>query len=106
MHLYSISLSALVKLSSPIILEFFLACFSCSNNFILSQSSLGSDDNYLVFEKKFSSKDHALIPSDLSNLIGDLSLVLLLPKAFPSKYISLENSNINFLSNKLARSTI
>ena len=49
MHLYSIGLSAIANSLSLIMSEFFPACFFCSNSFILSHSSLGLDDNHLVF---------------------------------------------------------
>ena len=59
--------------------ELIMACFFCGNSFNLTQSSLGSDDNHLVFD---SLRDHAMITGGLSNFIIDLSLVDLLPKAF------------------------
>ena len=51
MHLYSNSLSAIAIIPSSNIPEVFLACFSYSNNFKLSQSSLRSDDKILFFRK-------------------------------------------------------
>ena len=50
MHLYSNNLSTIATISSLIKSELFPACFSCSNNFNLSQSSSGSDDKKIVFE--------------------------------------------------------
>ena len=50
MHLYSNNLSIIATISSLNILELLPACFSCNNNFNLSQSSLGSDDNNFVLE--------------------------------------------------------
>ena len=44
MHLYSNNLSTIATISLLIMSEFFPPCFSCKNNFILSQSSSGSDD--------------------------------------------------------------
>ena len=37
-----------------------------------------------------------MIPGDFSNLIGEFYRVLLLPKVFFPKYLSLLNSNVNF----------
>ena len=52
-HLYSNSLSTITLISSLIISELFPACFSCSNNFNLSQSSSGSDGKKLLkFQKQ------------------------------------------------------
>ena len=53
MHLCSNNLTAIATISSSIILELFPARLPCSNHFNLSQSSLGSDDKNLVFEKNF-----------------------------------------------------
>ena len=50
MHLYSNNLSTISTISSLIISELFPACFSCNNNFNLSQSSLGSKDRVIDFE--------------------------------------------------------
>ena len=49
-HLYSNNLSTIATISSSIISELLPACFSCNNNFNLSQSSLGSEDRIIVFE--------------------------------------------------------
>ena len=46
------------------------------------------------------------IPGNLSNLIRYLSLVLLLPVAFTSKFICFAKSYNYFLSDKLARCTL
>ena len=48
-HLYSNNLSIITTISSSIKLELLPACFSCINNFNLSQSSLGSEDRIIVF---------------------------------------------------------
>ena len=61
-------------ISSLIILELFPACFCCNNNFNLSQSSLGSEDRNIVFEKP-----EAMIAGHLSPFIRVLSRVDLLP---------------------------
>ena len=50
MHLYSNNLSTIATISSSIKLELLPPCFSCNNNFNLSQSSLGSEDRIIVFE--------------------------------------------------------
>ena len=50
MHLYSYSLSSIAKISFLIKLELLPACFCCSNNFNLSESSSGSDGKNIVFE--------------------------------------------------------
>ena len=70
MHLLFNSLSAIATISSLIILEFFPACFSCSNNFYPSQSSLRLDDKNFVFD---SLRKPAIVASDLSSFIKDLS---------------------------------
>ena len=49
-HLYSNNLSTIATISSLIISKLLPACFSCNNNFNLSQSSLGSEDRIIVFE--------------------------------------------------------
>ena len=49
MHLYSNNLSTIAMISSLIMSELFPACFSCSNNFNLSQSSSGLDDKKNCF---------------------------------------------------------
>ena len=74
-------------------LEIFPACFSCSDNFLLSQSSSGSDDKNFVFETP---EAETIKPGDLINFISVLSQVDFLPKAFRSKIISLAKSYINF----------
>ena len=50
MHLYSNNLSTIAMISSLILPKLFPACFSCKDNFNLSQSSIGSDDKNIVFE--------------------------------------------------------
>ena len=101
MHLYSNSLSTIAMISSLYISELFLTCPSCSNNFTLLRSSLGSDGKNIVFEIP---EAEIIKPGDLSNFTSVLSQVVLLSGAFTSKYISFAKSNFNFLSNKLARS--
>ena len=64
--------------------------FSGSNSQNLLHISLGLQD------KNFVKIPETMIAGDWSNLIGDLSPVLLLPKAFSSKHISFAESNINF----------
>ena len=100
-HLYSNNLSTIAMISSLIILELFPACFSCNNNFNLSQSSLGSEDRNIVF-----GTPEPIITGDLSHFIRVLSRVDLLAKAFVSNFISFAKSYINFLPDKLARSTL
>ena len=48
MLLCSNNLSAIAKVSSLIMREFFPVCFCCNNNFVLSQSSKGSDEKNIV----------------------------------------------------------
>ena len=79
------------------------ACFSCSINSTLSHSSLGSEDKNIVFETP---EAEIIKPGDLSDFISVLSLLFLLPGPFTSKFISFDKSYINFLSDKLARSTL
>ena len=67
MHLFSNNLSTIATISSLIMLELFPACFSCSNNFDVSHSSLGSDG------KTFVEIPEATIAGDLSNFISDRS---------------------------------
>ena len=50
MHLYSNILSTIATISSLIISELLPACFSCNNNFNLSQSSLGLEDRNIVLD--------------------------------------------------------
>ena len=85
--MYSNNLSTIAIISSSIILELFPPCFSCNNNFNLSQSSLGPDDKNIVYETP-----EAMIASDLSNLITDLSLELFRPFCLISNFISFPNS--------------
>ena len=49
-HWYSNNLSTIATFFRLVITELFPACFSCRNNFNLSQSSSGSDDKNIVFE--------------------------------------------------------
>ena len=85
-------------ISSPNMLELFPAFFFCSYNFNPSENSLGSDENHIVFDQNWFLRDPAMMAGDSSNLVRDLSLVLFLPEAFSSKFSSLANSNIGFLS--------
>ena len=63
------NLSAIPMISSKISSEKFSACFSCSDNFILSQSLLGfSGKSGVEFPE-------AMIAGDLSSLISDQSRV-------------------------------
>ena len=71
MHLYSSNLSIIATISSLIILELLPACFSCNNNFNLSQSSLGSDDRNIVFQTP-----EATIAGNSSIFIIEVCLVL------------------------------
>ena len=95
MHLYSNNLSAIIIISLLITSELFPACNSCINNFILSQSSFGSDDKNIVFEKDFFSRDdetpEAMIAGELSNLLIDLSLSIFRPFFLRSMLISSAN---------------
>ena len=70
MLLYSNNLSTKASISSLIKSGLFPACFSCSNNHNLPQSSLGSDGNNIA------ENPEAIIAGDLSNFITDLSLVI------------------------------
>ena len=47
--LYSNSLSTITTISSLIMPQFLPACLSCSSNFYLLQTSLGSDCQNIVF---------------------------------------------------------
>ena len=86
MRLCSISLSAKTIISSSILLELFSACFSCYNNSILPQSSLGSDD------KKIVEVPETMIAGDLSNFISDLSVLLFRAFCLILKLFSFPNS--------------
>ena len=101
MHLFSNNLSTRAMISTLIMLELFPAFISCSKFFILSQSSSGSDDKNIVFDIR-----EATIAGDLSNFMRVRSRVDFLPRAFTSNYISFAKSYNNFLSAKLARSTL
>ena len=98
-HLYSYSLSNIAMISSLNILELSPACFSCSNNFILSQSSLDQMIKNIV------EIPEARIAGDLSNFISVRSLVFLLTGPLIRRSISLAKYYNYFLSAKLARST-
>ena len=100
MLLFSNNLSTIATISSLNISELLLACFSCKNNFNLLQSSSGWHDEKTV------EIPEAMTAGDLSNFISVLSRVDLLPWAFMSKFISSAKSYIDFLSCKLARSTL
>ena len=82
--------------------ELFPACFSCSKNFNLLHNSLGSDHKHFVMETP---EAETKKPGDLNNFISVRSPDLLI-LAFTSKFISFANSYNNFLSGKLARSTL
>ena len=88
MHLYSINLSTIALITALIMSEFCPACFSCYNNFNLSHKSLGSDGKNFVSETP---EAESLIPEDLSNFIGLLSLVDLLPGDLHQKIFLLQN---------------
>ena len=66
--------------------ELFPACFSCSNKFILSQTSSGSDGQTFV------EITESMMAGDLSNFLSVLSLIDFLPGALTSEYISFANS--------------
>ena len=72
-------------------------------NFNLSQISLGSGDRIIVFQTP---EAETIKLGDLTNFISVLSRVDLLTWAFKSKIISFAKSYINFLSAKLAGSTL
>ena len=59
-------------ISSLVTLELFPACFSCCNIFNLLQSSSGSDDKNIVFERP---EAETIKPADLSNFLSVLSRV-------------------------------
>ena len=71
MHLYSNNLSTIQTISSLIMSELLPACFSCNNYLNLSQSSLGSEDRIIVFEKP-----EANTAGDSSIFIIELCLIL------------------------------
>ena len=75
-HLYSNNLSTIATISSLIISELLPAYFSCNNNFNLSQSSSGSDDQNIVFETP---EAGTINPGELSNFISVLSRLEILP---------------------------
>ena len=98
-HLDSNSWSAIAEYSSKCLLGLSLVFFSCSNNFTLSQRSLGSKNNHLVFDPLgFEIRDPAMKTGDLTSLIGDLTVVFLAPTPLSSKLIPFEKWNISFLS--------
>ena len=76
MRLYSNNLSIIAIISSLITLEFFPACFSCSNNANLSPNSSGSDGKIIVLGIP---EAEIIEPGDLSNSISVLSQVDLFP---------------------------
>ena len=86
-HLYSNNLSTIATISSSIKLELVPACFSCNNNLNLSQSSLGSENRIILLEIP-----EAMIASDFSNLVIDLSRSLLFPFRLILKLIHFANS--------------
>ena len=85
MHLYCNNLSSMAIISSLIKSKLFPACFFCSNNFNISQSSSGSDGKN-VYEIP-----QTMIAGQLSNFKRDLPLVLGRPLIFLSKFISSAN---------------
>ena len=89
--------------SSSIILDFFPACFYCGNNFNFPHKASGSDGKNIVFEIP---EAEIFKLGGLIYFIGGLFLVDLLLVVFTSNFISFAKSYINFLSDKLARSTI
>ena len=103
MRLNSNILSTIATISSVILLEFFPACFSSSNNFNLSQSSSGSDDKKIVFETP---EAETIKTGDLSNFESVRSRADFLPVALRSNFISFAKAYVTFLSDKLARSTL
>ena len=102
MHLHSINLSAIAKISSLILVKLSTVCFYCSNNCNLSDSSLGSHDNHLTFD---SSRDPAMLAGELNIFVSQLSPTDLLPRAFSSNYNSFAEWDL-FLSDNLAWSTL
>ena len=103
MQFLSNNLSGIAIISPLKKLELIPACFSCSKSFNLLQSSLGSDDKTNVFETP---EAESIELGFLSNLVRDLSLMLLLLTPLMSKSISFAKNYISFLSDKLARSTL
>ena len=75
-HLSSNNLSTIATISSLIMIELLQACFSCSNKFNLTQSSLGLDDKSTVFEIP---EAETIQPGDLGNFLSVRSRVDLLP---------------------------
>ena len=78
-HFYSNNLSTIATISLLSMLELFPACFSYSSNFILSQSSSGSEDKNIVFETP---EAETTKPGGCSKFIRVLSLVDFSPTAF------------------------
>ena len=62
---YSNSLSTVATISSLIISKIIPACFRCSNNFNLSQGSLG------FYDKNIVEVSEGLTSGDLSNFLRD-----------------------------------
>ena len=96
MHLYFDNLSDTARIFPPKRLQKFPTCISCRTNFTISQYSLGSEDNRLVFEIDCFSRDPTMMTDDKSSLLGKSSPMFLLPEAFISDYISVANSNFIF----------
>ena len=69
MHLYCSSLSAVATIYSSILSDLLPVCFSCSNNFVVSRSSLrlSGKINVEILE--------AMIFGELINPISDLSIL-------------------------------
>ena len=76
MQLYSNILSTIATILTLIMSKLFPTSFCCNINFILLQSSSGSDDKNIVFEKP---EAKTIKPGDLSNFLRVLSQVGLLP---------------------------
>ena len=99
-HLYSNNLPTITMIFSLIMSEFFPVCFFCSNIFNLSESSSGLNGENIVETQE------AKIGCDFSIFISVRPRVDLLPIHPTSKCIFFAKSYINFLSAKLARSTL
>ena len=76
MHLYSKKSLTIVKISSPILSQFFITCFPRKNFFNISPISLGLSGKMLL------ESPEVKIAGDLINLKSDLAFVLSLPKSF------------------------
>ena len=100
--MYSNILSTIATIFSlSNLLELYSTCFSCNISDIQSHKLSGSNCKYIVFEIP-----EAMIAGDFSNFISVRSRANLSPGPLTSKCISFAKSYNNFLSAKLARSTI